>query len=48
MMVTKSTLPTHEYSLKNQSIKIDHWQYHSRAIAVLAGVSEKIGIDLIM
>ena len=40
MMVTKSSMPTHAYSEKNKRIKIDHWQYHSKPIAVLAGISE--------
>ena len=48
MMVTKSTIPTHAYSVKNQRIKIDHWQYRSNPIAVAAGVSEQLGCDLIM
>ena len=25
MMVTKSSMPTHAYSLKNERIRIDHW-----------------------
>ena len=25
MMITKSSIPTHTYSQKNQRIKIDHW-----------------------
>ena len=27
MMVTKKSIPTHAYSQKYQSIRIDHWQY---------------------
>ena len=47
-MVTKSSMPTHAYSVKNKRIEIDHWQYRSNPIAVLAGVSEQRGNDLVM
>jgi len=48
MMVTKSSIPTHAYSRKNERIKIDYWQYRSKPIAALAGVSEQLGTDLVM
>jgi hypothetical protein len=32
----------------NQRISIDHWQYATTPIAVLAGISEQIGTDLVM
>ena len=48
MMVTKSSMPTNAWSLKNQRIKVDRWQYHHNPVAVIAGVSEQIGTDLVM
>ena len=33
---------------KNERIKLDYWQYQSNPIAVLAGVSEQLGTDLVM
>ena len=48
MMVTKSSMPTHAWSQKNQRIKVDRWQYHHNPIAVIAGVSEQFGTDLVM
>jgi len=48
MCVTKSTIPTHEYSLKNQVIQIDYAQFHHRTIAVLAAISQQVGLDHIM
>ena len=47
-MVTKSSMPTHAWSRKNERIKLDYWQYQSNPIAVLAGVSEQMGTDLVM
>ena len=48
MMVTKSTIPTHDYSQKNSQIRIDYKQYAKETIAVLAGVSAEMGLDLVM
>ena len=48
MMVTKKSMPTHAYSQKGQRIKVDYSQYQHGAVAVLAGVSEQIGTDLVM
>jgi hypothetical protein len=38
-MVTKSTMPTHEWSSVNNNYKVDLSQYGNNSIAVLAGVS---------
>ena len=48
MLVTKSSMPTHEYSQKNQRIQIDYKQYQHKVIAVLAAVSQQIGLEHIM
>ena len=47
-MVTKSTIPTHEWSRKNTPVQIDYKQYVSKTIAVLVGVSAECGVDLVM
>jgi len=47
-MITKSTIPTHAWSEKKGSIDIDIRQFSNKSIAVLAGVSEQIGTDLVM
>ena len=47
-MVTKSTIPTHEWSQKNASVQIDYKQYSHKTVAVLAGVSAECGVDLVM
>ena len=39
MWVTKSTIPSHEYSIKNTPLELDFNQYHNRTIASIAGVS---------
>ena len=39
MMITKSSMLSHTWSLKNTSIDIDYHQYAHKPIAVLAGVS---------
>ena len=47
MMVTTSTIPSHEYSVKNTSIDIDKKQYSNKSIAVIAGISENYGVDIV-
>ena len=47
-MVTKSTIPTHEWSDENHQLQIDYKQYARSGIAVLAGVSQERGVDLMM
>jgi transposase len=47
-MVTKSTMPTHEWSAVNTRYMVDLSQYGKTSIAVLAGVSQERGVDLAM
>ena len=47
-MVTKSTIPTHEYSQKNQNIEIDYRQYAHKTVAVVAAISAQCGVDMVM
>ena len=47
-MVTKSTMPTHEWSGPHHRLEVDYNQFSETAIAVLAGVSQERGVDLMM
>ena len=47
-MVTTKTMPTHEWSGENHQIQVDYRQFGSPAIAVLGGVSQERGVDLMM
>ena len=47
-MVTTKTIPTHEWSCENQQMQVDQRLYGRKAIAVLAGISEQRGVDLMM
>ena len=47
-MVTKSTIATHEYSVKNENYSIDLKQYGKETIAVIAGISRENGIDHVL
>ena len=47
-VTTKSTIPTHAWSLPYQPIKVDPNQYSSKAIASIISISEEAGIELIM
>ena len=48
MCVTKSTIPTHEYSMKNRSIEIDIKCFSKLTTAVLAGISAEKGVEIVM
>ena len=48
MMVTKSSMPTHQYSVKNKPVEIDLKQYAKETIAVIAGISAERGVELVM
>lgn len=48
MCVTKSTIPTHEYSMKNKPIEIDIKSFSKLTVAVLAGISAQKGVELVM
>lgn len=48
MCVTKSTIPTHEYSKKNEPIEIDIKCFSKKTIAVLAGISAEKGVEIVM
>ena len=41
-------MPTHAYSPVNNVTDIDFKQYMHSTIAVLAGISEQMGLDLLM
>ena len=43
--VTKSTIPTHEYSPLKQPIEIDLKGFSNKTIAVLAGISSIKGVE---
>ena len=43
--VTKSTIPTHEYSPIRQPIEIDLRGFSNKTIAVLAGISAEKGVE---
>ena len=47
-MVTTKTIPTHEWSGVKHQIQVDQQHYGRKAIAVLAGVSQERGVDLMM
>ena len=47
-MVTTKTIPTHEWSGERHEMQVDQRQYGRRAIAVLGGVSQERGVDLMM
>ena len=47
-MWTKSTIPTHEWSIKNKPLQIDIKDYARDTIAAIVGVSEQMGLDIIM
>ena len=46
-MVTKSTMPTHEWSHKYHNMEISYHQFAKQSIAVLAAVSSERGVDLV-
>ena len=48
MMVTKSTLPTHDWTRPNTNHELDLSQIDTRAIAVVGAVSRERGVELIM
>jgi len=39
MMVTKSTMPTHEWSVRNEHVQISYNQFANQTIASIAAVS---------
>ena len=47
-MITKSTIPTHDYHLPYHRVAISHQALNERAIATIAGVSQQRGVDLVM
>ena len=47
-MITKSTMPTHEWSGCRDHFQVDFNQFAGKSIAVLAGVSMERGVDLMM
>ena len=46
-MTTKSTMPTHDWSLPNTAFEIDYKLYHKKTIASVCGISID-GPELIM
>ena len=47
-MTTKSTIPSHEYSLKGLPIQVDYKQFSSLNVATVAAISNKNGVDYVM
>ena len=47
-MITKSTIPRAEYSIKRDNVQIDMKNLNRETIAILAGVSSEYGVDLVM
>ena len=47
-MVTKSTMPSHEWSASREHFQVDFNQFAGTSTAVLAGVSMERGVDLMM
>ena len=45
--VTKSTMPTHDWTLVNSSFQIDYKQYHKKTIASIVSISSENGVDLV-
>ena len=45
VMVTKSTVPTHEWSKKLDNIKIGYNQFQNTTLATIAAVSSERGVD---
>ena len=44
-MVTKSTIASHEWSVKNTNFQMDLKSYGKETIAVLAAISKEYGLD---
>ena len=44
-MVTKSTMPTREWSHKNTNVKIDYQEFVKETIATIAAISTERGVD---
>jgi len=47
-MVTKMTIPTHDWSKRNNTLKVDYKQYHRKTIACVAEVSQEKGAEKIL
>ena len=47
-MVTKTTIPTHDYSKRRETLKIDYRQYHKKTIACVGAISEIEGAEQIL
>ena len=47
-MITKSTIPSHEYTSSNYRFELNQQDLNARPIAVLAAVSQEAGVDLVM
>ena len=47
-MTTKSTMPTHDWTPRNQSFQIDYKIYHKKTVASIIAISKEAGVELIM
>jgi len=45
MMVTKRTMPTHEWAAKYDNIKVSYDQFANQTIATIAAISAERGVD---
>lgn len=48
LCTTKSTIPTHDWTPRNQPFQVDYKQYHQRTVATIAAVSKEKGVELVM
>ena len=46
-MVTKSTIASHEWTVKNNNYKIDMKSFGKETLAVLAAISKEYGLDYV-
>lgn len=47
MCVTRTVIPTHEFSRKHEPLHIDIRQFSKTTLAVIAGISETKGVDIV-
>ena len=47
-MTTKATMPTHDWTPRNQAFRIDYKLYHKKTVAAIGAISKEDGTELIM
>ena len=45
--ITKSTIPTHDWSLPNSPLKIDKNLYHKKTLACIIAISREAGFEML-